>query len=111
MSFHFRVDQLFHKDALAIWVTNYNGNDALVAKPIELVFEPAPDGFRLPEPTIQMDSRKGFEMIQALLDALAENDFIQRKTKSQGQIEAMKQHLEDMREMNKRFLSIVESKL
>lgn len=108
MSYRFRVDQLMHKNAIALWMMNYQGNETFIAKPFELEWVKAPKDWQLPPPTLEIWSMQAFEMIRALMDALAENEWIHKKTKKDGEVEAMKDHLENLKKMSDRLISIIE---
>lgn len=79
-----------------------------LASPIELKWKERPESWVFPDPSIELRSDEAFEMIHALLDALAENEFIQIKTQKADQ---MKEHLEDIRKISDRLLKMIEEKL
>lgn len=87
---------------------NYRGNETFIAEPFELKWVKAPENWQLPPPTLEIWSMQAFEMIRALMDALAENEWIHKKTKKDGEIEAMKDHLENLKKMSDRLISIIE---
>ncbi len=111
MSFRARIDKPFDRTGFVMWLMNDRGRDTYIAKPIRLEFELRPEGFKLPEPTLELPPEDAIGLIQALADALAENDWINRQTKSEGKVEAIKEHLKDMREMSNRLMKMVEDKL
>ncbi len=84
---------------MSLWIIEDMPNQRLVAKPVELVFEPLEIGL-LPDPTLKFSSSKGTEFLSSLADALAASGIIANSLKTnEQQIEAIKYHLEDMRRL------------
>ena len=102
---------MHHKDSIALWIIEYRGDQSFVAKPVELEFIPAPEHYVLPEPTLELRSQYAFELIRALLDGVAENEWIYGNPQVKGARDAVKLHLEDMRKLNDKLLAMIQEKL
>lgn len=78
-----------------------NGKIA-VGKPMDLELEIQEEGFELPEPTLKLNPNIGEEFLKAMATMLDNRGI---KTKSmhtiEGNLEATKYHLEDLRKMLK----------
>lgn len=95
-----RIDDLWHMDAMGIWIMDCGERTTRVAKPIQLVFgDEHPDAFMLPEPTLTIPRKQTREMFQAMVNQFVRHGFTPNTDKTAGLLEAQTKHLEDMRSL------------
>ncbi len=71
-----------------------------VAKPVTIEFGDWINEFKLPEPTMRMDGIFGKQFINAMGKALEKDGFQSTKEdQMEGRMNAMKNHLDDMRQL------------
>lgn len=112
MSYHFRIDRLFHIDSVGIWIIKKGyGQTSVIANPCDLVFTPVPETFRLPEPTLNLNREDALDFIKAFLEAIDESQWFQsKKVNNDKEVLAIKEHLNDMRKMTDKLLELVKDK-
>lgn len=93
-----RYDHDFHGVAIWFMKTNEDGSRHLV-QPINMTITTEYHEYEMfPEPTIRIDARYAHEFLQSLASGLIEAGYIPDQLKAKnGEIEALKEHLNDMR--------------
>ena len=92
----FKIEKLFHLNSVGVWLFNDDGESLKVAKQIELEFTHHPDGYILPEPTLEIKERDASEILRSLGEELLLSGFLTADSK---ELEATKKHLEDMQKL------------
>lgn len=100
MSFDIRISKAgygFDFD-LAIFLHNHEGRIAYIAKPIRLEFEPIQPGQAIKESTLHLSGHEGEDFMRAMAEC-CHREKIQppEPHRLEGEIEATKRHLEDLR--------------
>lgn len=93
------IKNLFHKDAVGIWLFEQRGNEKFVAAPAKLVYLPVLKRLETPEPTFEIPYYQQQELFQSLINALIEQGLRPDNDKVAGLLEAQTKHLEDMRKL------------
>ncbi len=84
--------------AVFIVLTDQNGK-RMLAKPMELVFEPLDlDHGKLAEPSLNFSPEFGMQFFPALVDGLARAGY-KYESSDTGELKATKVHLDDMRKL------------
>ena len=84
---------------MKVWLYEDNGSSLIVAEPVNLVMREV-ELTREIEPTFTFNKQKGHEFLQSLVNALVEVGFKPDEIKAHNkEIEAIKNHLEDMRKL------------
>lgn len=87
---------------LVVLMLDHEGRAAYIAKPIKLEFEPLKPGTRIEHPTLTLDRVEGEEFLTAMAEALQrENIKPPEPHRLEGEIDATKRHLEDLRTLLK----------
>ena len=84
----------------AIYLFGKDRDGEFVVEPMELKLRHYTPGDPLDSPTLRFEGREGTAFLQALVQALVQIGFKPDEIKaSEGQISAIKYHLEDMRKL------------
>jgi len=113
MAIDVRLQELWHKDAIGLWILDrdFEGGKTKLVKPVVLTWEDRPECFMLPEPTLELRREKMRELLKALLDACAESSFIDSKAeRREAEVQAIKAHLGDVQKTVDRLFRLIERK-
>lgn len=95
-----RIQDLFHKAAMGIWLIEDRNNRTYIAEPMPFTMKDHGDGaIPLPEPTITLSYQFTRDFFQGLCNELARLGYAPDTSRLAGELDATKKHLEDMRKM------------
>lgn len=111
--FRVLLKNLYAADAVGLWIFDYNipNGPHLVAKPVSLEFDKTDEAAFLGKPTLTLPTHRAAELARAIMDGIAESDFMMQKDKGDRELQAVKEHLKSVSEMSSRLLSVIEQKL
>lgn len=92
----------FHRFAMWFYLEKADGKISVV-KPMEMVFKDIEEGSSLPEPSLEIPHRL-FTMgiLQSMVDAIREEGIKSKQDElTEGELKAIKYHLEDLRKLLK----------
>lgn len=86
----------FGTSTALVFTCEENGK-TLIAKPIDLIFEPIQEGMSI-QPTLKMDCFTSTELLKALANGLQLAEvYPDKESQVKGELNATKYHLEDLR--------------
>lgn len=91
-----RIENLWHRHSIGIWLYEHRNNVTYIAEPTELVFKTHDPSTINPNPTFIVSNNYANSLLDSLANGLAEFGISKSNEKIQGNYESQSKHLEHL---------------